>query len=222
MANKVKDFLYKIEAELRRLSTPNYAEKISVNQRSYQRVSASMSKGFTLIETLISVAIIGISFVGVLFSLNQFAKLDRTINEKSVAIYLAQEGVEIVRNIRDTNVLRDEDWDRGITNGTFIPILESGEWELETVGGGNQWKVQIYYNPNDNLFLQSKFQNPPGLPATWQKTTFYREIEINKNNPDGDSNTEDFRVKAKVWYGEQLEESAVIVEGFLYNWRLGT
>ena len=176
-------------------------------------------KGFTLIETLLSVTIVGISFTGVLFSLNQFVKLDRVIDKKSVAIYLAQEGVEVVRNMRDINVLRDKNWDDGIKNGTVVPILDlsAGKWELEKItGGGTQYRNQVYYSPEDNLFLQSKFEGSPPNPATWEKTVFYREIEIDKNNPDGDPSTEDFQIKAKVWYGESLP---IIVEGFLYNWR---
>lgn len=179
--------------------------------------------GFTLIETLLSVAIIGISFTAVLFSLNQFSKLDRTVNEKSMAIYLAQEGVEIVRNVRDTNRLRDNDWDDGIDSESYVPVLEAGELELSEIEGGETWKNKIYYDPDnsdgDEFFgyRQSKVETPP---VSWEETTFYREIEIDKNYSDGETPLGDlFQIKAKVWYGKQSSESAVIVEGFLYNWR---
>lgn len=181
------------------------------------------SKGFTLIETLITVSIVGIGFIGFLFAFNQFSKLDKVLNDKATAIYLSQEGAEIVRNIRDTNRLRgDLVWDSGISNGTFIPVLNSPLWELNNIGGGEEWKNRIYFDPGNSDgdsftgYRQSQFQNPPQLPDTWEKKNFYREVEIDKNDPDNDSNTEDIQIKVKVWYGDS---APVIIESYLYNWR---
>lgn len=181
-----------------------------------------MKNGFTLIETLITVSIVGIGFIGFLFALNQFARLDNNLNSKIIAIYLAQEGPEIVRNIRETNRLKDLLWDENISSGIFIPILNSGVWELNAIGGGETWKNAVYFDADnsdgDNFagFRQSQFQNPPQLPASWGDTIFYREIEIDKNDPDGDINTEDLQIKSRVWYGGS---SPVIIESYLYNWR---
>lgn len=70
-------------------------------------------KGFTLIEMLIVVSVVGIGIVGALsfFSIslaNQFE-----VKQELIAAGLAQEGTELVRNIRDYNVLNGLDWRNG-------------------------------------------------------------------------------------------------------------
>ena len=66
------------------------------------------TKSFTLLEVIISITIL---IVGIL---SAYVLLTRTISESRVvsfqftAAYLAQEGIEIVRNIRDGNHLNDD------------------------------------------------------------------------------------------------------------------
>lgn len=82
-----------------------------------------MSKNaFTILEVMLAIfiltAAIGGSFILIqktLFSVSQS-------QSKLIAVYLGQEGIEIVRNIRDTNWLKGLSWDNG---------LEEGEWEAD-------------------------------------------------------------------------------------------
>jgi prepilin-type N-terminal cleavage/methylation domain-containing protein len=61
--------------------------------------------GFTLIETLVSLAIFSVSIVA-LISVTASGVADTNfVKNKLTASYLAQEGVEMVRNIRDSNSL---------------------------------------------------------------------------------------------------------------------
>lgn len=65
------------------------------------------NKGFTLVETLVSVSIFSISILGLLSILSQ-GILDTSYAKKKItASYLAQEGIEYIRNMRDTYVLYD-------------------------------------------------------------------------------------------------------------------
>lgn len=188
-----------------------------------KKINSSIKSGFSLIEILLAVSLISLSIIAILGSFAQLIKANAMANSKTTALYLSQEGIEIVRNIRDSNWLDETfDWDEGIGDVNFIPLLDlaTGEWTLEVVGmgAGVKWKTQIYYNPDDNLFLQLKHKNPPGLPITWQKTNFFRRIIIDKDNPDGLDDTEDFRVQSKVWFGDN-EGNAIISEEYFYNWK---
>jgi len=91
--DKAREKYKSIEADRRRLSTPNNAD-VSVNQRSYQRISASTNKGFTLIELLVSIFIIvlisGIILANYRVSGQQFA-LQRSANKLAQDIRRAQQ-----------------------------------------------------------------------------------------------------------------------------------
>ena len=74
---------------------------------------------FTLIEVMIAVAILTTA-VGAAFSLIRQNLVASSINQASlIAAYLGQEGVEIVKNIRDNNWLAGNDWDYGLATGTY-------------------------------------------------------------------------------------------------------
>ena len=62
-------------------------------------------KGFTIIELIISIFILSIGVVGVFSAFSVMTILTAGTSDQLTAAYLAQEGMEIVRNIRDTNWL---------------------------------------------------------------------------------------------------------------------
>lgn len=71
------------------------------------------NKGFTLIEFSIAVFLISVAVVGSFAVLQQVILSNSLSSSKIVASYLAQEGIEIVRNIRDTQWLlygEDVNW----------------------------------------------------------------------------------------------------------------
>lgn len=62
-------------------------------------------KGFTIIELVISIFVLSIAVVGIFNALSIIIILTSDSTDRLMATYLAQEGMEIVRNIRDTNWL---------------------------------------------------------------------------------------------------------------------
>jgi prepilin-type N-terminal cleavage/methylation domain-containing protein len=64
-----------------------------------------MEKGFTLIELIISIFIISVALIGIYSAFSIVVILTSDTADRLTAAYLAQEGQEIVRNIRDTNWL---------------------------------------------------------------------------------------------------------------------
>lgn len=59
------------------------------------------SKGFTLVETLVAIAMLGYSIATIVVITGQGIFNANYLENKMTAQYLAQEGIEIVRNIRD-------------------------------------------------------------------------------------------------------------------------
>jgi len=78
-----------------------------------------MKKGFTLIETIVAIFLLTVGVSGSFSLMQKVTSFASTSSSQFVASYLAQEGVEIIRNIRDTNYLiKGQVWDNGIGVGT--------------------------------------------------------------------------------------------------------
>jgi len=91
-------------------------------------------RGIGVIEIVVAVSIIGLT----MFAIFEFAVISsasvRVSARQVEAAYLAEEGLEAVRLLRNTS------WDTSIaslTNGTnYYPVLASGNWSLNTTNPG--------------------------------------------------------------------------------------
>jgi len=83
--------------------------------------------GFTLVETLVAISIFTISILGLMSVMARGVSDTSYVKQKVVAGYLAQEGIEYVRNKRDTDVLYPGGGDWGIFVGETIsyPVVGS-------------------------------------------------------------------------------------------------
>lgn len=91
------------------------------------------NKAFTLIEIIVAISLLTVGAVGA-FSLLQSTLAFTSISSSQLtAAYLAQEGIEIIRNIRDTNFLQGSVWDEGI---------DSSNWQVVNFLDGSQSKFQ--------------------------------------------------------------------------------
>ncbi len=70
----------------------------------FKKVDKS-SRGFTLIETFVAISIFTMSILALLIVLGQGIANTNYAKQKMIASYLAQEGIEYMRNLRDTFVL---------------------------------------------------------------------------------------------------------------------
>ena len=80
--------------------------------------------GFTLIETLVAITILTLGIVGPLELAYKSISYTKLSQNKITASYLAQEGMELVRYIRDTNKINSNPWLQGLANcrGAFCRI----------------------------------------------------------------------------------------------------
>jgi prepilin-type N-terminal cleavage/methylation domain-containing protein len=78
-------------------------------------------RAFTLLEVIVAIFVVSVGVGGVFAFLQNTVLLGPSLDNQLIASYLAQEGVEIVRNIRDTNYIRivageGGSWDEGLAN----------------------------------------------------------------------------------------------------------
>ncbi len=81
--------------------------------------------GFTLIEMLITITVVSVGIMGVFIAVQQGIIAVDYSSSRFTAALLAQEGVEIIKNIRDTNLLEynyvsaSTIWSEGLGAGDF-------------------------------------------------------------------------------------------------------
>ncbi|MCK5085237.1 prepilin-type N-terminal cleavage/methylation domain-containing protein [Candidatus Parcubacteria bacterium] len=125
----------------------------------------SESNGFSLVEVIIAIGIITVGIVSVINLLSFNLKNEIKNKNKMIAIYLAQEGIEVVRQIRDNNFFVGSDWLTGIDDNKETPIITDSEpdgdidqtdllngWSLSGISG---IKKRIYFHNTKKYYVQS-------------------------------------------------------------------
>ena len=87
--------------------------------------------GFTIIELVISIFILSIAIIGIFNAFSMMVVLTSNTEDRLTAAYLAQEGMEVIRNIRDSNWLNAD----ANTNPDTIVPWDDGLSECEQSTG---------------------------------------------------------------------------------------
>ncbi len=149
-------------------------------------------RGFTLLEILTAIFFVSLAITAILVLTQQMIVWAKLSSLRLTAIYLVQEGIEIVRNIRDTNWLKGNDWDENLNEGSFQADYKS--------------QILSPYNGSPLLFDGNFYNYSSGNP-----TPFKREIIIEKPS--------DYQIKVKVivrW--EKRGKHQFETEEILYKW----
>jgi len=172
-------------------------------------------KGFTLIEVILAISVLTIA-VGGSFALIQQTLISAVLNQSElVASYLTQEGIEIVRNIRDNNWLEQRtvpgtSWDDGLTvcqnpnccEGDYKTDIPPNLSSLVSFSNCDYNNLR-YLNIDENGFYGYSGTTP---------TKFKRKINVTKT----DANT--LEVSVDVQWQERGRAHSIKAQDYLYNW----
>lgn len=156
-----------------------------------------MKKSFTIIEVLVAITIFTLGIITLGVSIWQNYSVAGQATERFIAIYLAQEGLEIVKNLRSENYLNQRAWNLG---------LSAGNYEVDY----NDNSLSTYSDRNLRIDLSTGFYNY----ETGNLTPFKRKISI--SYPASDQ----MKVTVTVYWpkkGSQQQEQVSVTE-ILYNW----
>lgn len=173
------------------------------NLSTYKLINLSTSSpGQTLIEVIVAIAIIIIVLVAVFTLAGRTIHMGTISRQRLQAINLAQEGIEAVRNIRDTNWIEIK---KGVPGAKWDDGSGGAE---DNINNSQNGRGVIY----DNIINEKwKFNTPPPskdyfdgncnrLPAA-TNAIFTRSIVDIKNDPEG-TGEEKKRITIKVeWAG---------------------
>lgn len=93
--------------------------------------SLKLKKGFTLVETMVAISILMLAILGPLSIASSGLRNSLFAKDQVTAYYLAQEGIEYVRYIRDDNYLQERsNWLEGLDDctGTYGCAIDTGKW----------------------------------------------------------------------------------------------
>jgi type II secretory pathway pseudopilin PulG len=197
----------------------------------------SSSSGFTIIETMIAAAVISVGLIGVLTLCTISMKFGKISLNRVIAANLSQEGIEVIRSIRDDIWLSGDldPWNNspfnvtgGCDRGIVVWNTLSNKWNWNTATmsqyDGSYSQVGFYLDTNGR-YIQGTGSS---------QTNFYRIIEIYDNLPnvrrvvvkvkwdEGDiydnlPNVRRVVVKVKWDEGDKFYE--IQTEDWLYNWK---
>lgn len=196
--------------------------------------------GFSLTEVIIGIMILTVAIVAATSLLVGLINSNKDNMKTVQAYYLAQEGIEAVRNVRDSNWLHNNNWLGDSSNAPWhgkFEVNHSYDLQLREVGwttgvenmGGNEdlnqltpvapWEIigggdKIYDNEN---YLIS------GLSGNSKDTGFKREITFKDYACESDDSdwcpAEAVLVESKVSWNEGKRE--VVLSEVMTDWKGG-
>lgn len=117
--------------------------------------------GFTLLETLVAVAVLLMALLGPFAIAQQSLRSAYYARDQVTAFYLAQEGIEFVRAVRDENYLSGNPWLQGFdsvcTNTPCIVDFTNFTYEACPLGACPPVKV----SPTGGLFNHASGESSP-------------------------------------------------------------
>ena len=153
------------------------------------------NKAFTILELIVAIFVMTVGVLGAYAVVQQIIVYNSISSSRLTAAYLAQEGIELVRNIRDTNWLTVPlvAWNNGLGASDWEADYNNG-FLSNWIGDGNFLKYDSIAGYNYNSGTDTKFK---------RKITIFDET-VNM-----------FKVKVEItWPG-----NTVTAEEHLYNWR---
>lgn len=175
----------------------------------------STNKGLTLLEVIATIFVITVGVIGGMSAVQRTITLISISSSRLTAAYLAQEGIEIVRNVRDGNWLEwrtasTTPWDEGLDEC-------SAGCEVDyTVLGMEDPSFTPYQDRKLRIEPINGFYNY----TIGDETKFKRKIIITKEEYPPDSGKYDkMLVKVEVTWSERGIPQSLSAKEDLYKWR---
>jgi type IV pilus modification protein PilV len=179
----------------------NNNNKIYLKVESYQLKAI---KGFSILEVVVSLAIITVGILAVLSLFTQTIRSGEVSINQEIATNLAQEGIEVIRNKRDSNWIELKDWNNEINETGYYKVnfTEDNKWAISKITTINFQKLYLRDNKiyTHDIIIDSL-------------TIFERLIFINADEEDI------LEITSIVQWTERESSYKIILKDNLYNWQ---
>lgn len=168
------------------------------------------NRGFTLVETLVAIAIL-VTAVTAAFTAAQNGLSSAEFSKNQVtAFYLAQEGIEYIRNLRDDNGINDRDWLYNIAE-TGNPCELGHKCVVDAVNGSSGTMSQCSSACPPLMINSNGFYNQ----LTGSTTPFTREVLIESVGGSAD----EVAVTVTIKWSKGVVPVTFVARENLFNWQ---
>ena len=171
-------------------------------KKSQSDFSLQTSRGFTLVETFIAIAILLIAITGPLFLVTKGLATSKMAKGQITAMYLAQEAIEYIRNVRDGNILNGDNWLNGLGScvGSKCKI-DSPDRDIDSCSGVCE---NLRYNSASYLYGYT----------SGDTSRFKREVEITEI-----SSNKEMEIVVNMYWSDGPNNRQFTVKEKLMNWQ---
>ena len=157
------------------------------------------NEGLTLIEVMVALVFLSLGLIPIFKIISASTGISSNIRDGTIAANLAQEGIEVIKAIRDSASMSGSIYDQNLPQGNYMV-----SWSSDTL---------LAYDPNAYLKLSPEkiYSYSSGTD-----TNFRRRINIFRV-PSACSC--ELRVLSEVSWVERGINKTVLIEDHLYDWR---
>lgn len=189
-----------------------------------------LNLGFTLLETVVALGIIVTTVAGPMSLIVRGVLSSSFSKNKVTAVNLAQEGLELIRQVRENNIICDQlngpsswDWFKDPTppgNPIITAAVEADADATETISCG----AQSIITPKLTVYAATKLRFDPTTGfyryGGAQETIFSRRIDIDQPSADGNIPASEQRdITVTVNWKERGFDKILVLKERMYNWR---
>ncbi len=194
----------------------------------YSPTIENKNSGFTLVESLVAISIFSVALITLMVALTNSITDTTYAKNKIIAGYLAQEGLEDMRNMRDDYIIYDDDHTGWATfSGKMLACAGTSGCSLDTPGlfsGNDRHMTEMTLTPCPGSgcpFLHYNLDNgeyyttqPVGgvAPARYTTSAFRREILTKQISDD------EIQVSSIISWNQGSGARSVTLTEELFNW----
>jgi len=157
----------------------------------------NQNQGIILVEAMIAISVLITGILGIFTLMSRSLSLNRVIMDQETAVNLAAEGIELVKNKLDGNILQKLPWNSGINNGDYEIDFDKEE-----------------LMPYDNRKFSYDASNGQYAYGAGVPTKFARIIKIEMLG------TDEMKVNSLVtWITRGSGNFSINLEDRFFNWR---
>ena len=168
-----------------------------LNKNSRNACAERSRSGQMMVEAMVSITIVVVGLLGIFSLTSRSLSLNQVITSQYVASNLSAEGIEVVKNILDKNVIQRRPWNEGVGPGDY-------EVDYSSVSLSGFSNRTLNFDPGSGFYSY----------AAGNTTTYMRKISIDQISPD------ELHVRSIVdWTTRDNAAFQIITEDYFFNWR---
>lgn len=178
--------------------------------RTSMERTSNGTRGSLMIEAMVAVTLVLIGLLGIFGLIARSLGMNKDVHDRFVATYLAAEGVEVVKNIIDTDVAAAQEgasgkfWNSTIQAGSSYAVQY--DTTAETLNGlGGYAGTPLKFDPSTGLYSYTHATQP---------SIFYRTV-VTKTPPSGSG----VEVESVVTWTADGQANAVKLDDTFTGWR---